>query len=338
MKCLLKYQWVKLPRAHLPAGKGILGYWARLASRAAFRNGLARYCGYLNEVTVGTWSGGVVGLKSILGVRSRQKALDIMDTLTYLGYIDYNLDANTKKLTYKINDFVVKCSGEPCLGPGAVYATDGYGFLCLPRGITQRLAVAGYTFEEADAWLDLWCCTVWQDPRNIFSNSAPVVQCGQYGAVLTLETLGQRWGWEKTKVWRFLQKNQDAFTLHKLPGSFGCLIFNKLYPTGETFSIPEHGEIVRILDEIRILGSNTHWTGTDNTSINGLIACYSQSLSSSFAADQGENQPENRVAVLAPITRAYFSFCENCKMCSYDCWSMGYRSIGFQIRGPCLSP
>ena len=36
MKCLLKYQWVKLPRNQLPPGKGIMGAWARLASRAAF--------------------------------------------------------------------------------------------------------------------------------------------------------------------------------------------------------------------------------------------------------------------------------------------------------------
>jgi hypothetical protein len=127
MKCLLKYQWVKLPRTHLPAGKGIMGHWARLASRAAFRKGQAKYCGYINEVTAGAWSGGVVGLKSILSVKRRQRALEIMDTLAYLGYIKYTLDPQTKKLTYKISDFVVKCSGEPCLGPGAVYVSEGYG-------------------------------------------------------------------------------------------------------------------------------------------------------------------------------------------------------------------
>ena len=36
MKCLRKYKWVKLPRMHLPGGKGLMGYWAKLASRAAF--------------------------------------------------------------------------------------------------------------------------------------------------------------------------------------------------------------------------------------------------------------------------------------------------------------
>ena len=129
MKCLLKYQWVKLPRIHLTEGKGVMGYWARLAAKAAFRKGQVKYCDHINEVDVGTWSGGVVGLKSILGVKNRQKALEIMDMLTYLGYIKYTLDPKTKKLTYKINDFIVKCSGEPCTN-GAVYATDGYGLPC----------------------------------------------------------------------------------------------------------------------------------------------------------------------------------------------------------------
>lgn len=35
MKCLMKYKWVK----HLPQGKGIMGYWAKLVSCTAFRKG-----------------------------------------------------------------------------------------------------------------------------------------------------------------------------------------------------------------------------------------------------------------------------------------------------------
>ena len=31
-KCLFRYQWVKLPRTHLPVGKGIMGYWAKLGT------------------------------------------------------------------------------------------------------------------------------------------------------------------------------------------------------------------------------------------------------------------------------------------------------------------
>lgn len=58
MKCLMKYQWVKLPRNRLPEGKGVMGAWARLASRAAFRKGQALYCGHINAVSPGMWSGG----------------------------------------------------------------------------------------------------------------------------------------------------------------------------------------------------------------------------------------------------------------------------------------
>lgn len=94
----------------LPVGKGIMGYWAKLASRAAFRRGRAKYCGYTNDVMPGMWSGGVVGLKSILGVKSRTEALEIMNTLSRFGYIRYTLDEKTKKLEYVVTDWVVKCS------------------------------------------------------------------------------------------------------------------------------------------------------------------------------------------------------------------------------------
>ena len=67
MKCLWHYEWVKLPRNIVPEGKGVLGDWVRLASRAAFRKGTSLYCGYTNTVIPGMWAGGVVGLKSILG-------------------------------------------------------------------------------------------------------------------------------------------------------------------------------------------------------------------------------------------------------------------------------
>ena len=66
MACLIRYRWLKLPRAFLPSPKGISGYWSRLAARAAFRKGIASYCGHRNPVEPGTWAGGIVGVKSIL--------------------------------------------------------------------------------------------------------------------------------------------------------------------------------------------------------------------------------------------------------------------------------
>lgn len=215
------------------------------------------------------------------------------------------------------------------------YAIDEYGFLCLPRNITDRLVECRYIFEESDAWLDLWCHTVSNDPKNVFSFLAPTVQYGKYGAILTLETLGQRWGWEKTKVWRFFKKHGDVFALYRLPGSYGCLVFNKSYPMDTEVSLPEQTEILRILDEIRIWGANTHKVGSDNEHINRLVAWYSRNAVEKSIG----NVEENRVALSGSIIRAYFSPCWNCKNCEYVCRSKGYFDLKVQetnkIRGPC---
>ena len=319
LKCLMKYEWVKLRRDTLPAGKGIMGAWARLAARAAFRKGHASYCGHKNAVSPGMWSGGIVGLKSILGIKSRVQALEILDKLSDLGYLKYTLDSKTKKLTYQLTDWVVKCSGEECMN-GTVYATDGFGFLCLPRNITQRLAEERYIFDEADAWLDLWCHTVWQDPRNAFSHTAPAVQLGPHGAVFSLESLGKRWGWEKTKVWRFFRKHADTFPLLKLPGSFGCLIFNIAYPTSSPVAAPTSEEVVRIFNEIRTMKRNTHFQGTDREQLGRMIAWYSKTVLTKLGMTPApETAVQGRVALLPPILRAYISPCGSCKSLSMDC-------------------
>ena len=178
---------------------------------------------------------------------------------------------------------------------GTVYATDGFGFLCLPRNITERLAEERYIFDEADAWLDLWCHTVSEEPGNAFSFIAPAVQYGSYG----------------------------------------CLVFNKSYPMDTEVSLPEQAEFLRILDEIRIWGANTHKVGSDNEHINRLVAWYSRNAVEKSIG----NVEENRVALSDSIIRAYFSPCWNCKNCEYVCRSKGYFDLKVQetnkIRGPC---
>ena len=224
---------------------------------------------------------------------------------------------------------------------GSVYATDGYGFLCLPRSITDRLVEQNYIFDEADAWLDLWCHTVSGDFGNAFSFLAPIVQFGKFGTVLTLETLGQRWNWEKTKVWRFFQKHGDAFMLHRLPGAYGCLIFNKLYPSDTEFTMPESEKIERIIAEIRFLAMNEQKVGSDHENIGRLIALYSRQLLMECADESENTPPKNRVALFDPyILHAYFSH-SNCKKCIYDCKGKCICSPSVidtsKIRGPCGS-
>ena len=342
MKCLRKYEWVKLPRSYPDMGKGLMSHWAKLAARAAFRKGNATYCGHINPVTAGMWAGGIVGIKSILGVRSRATALEILDQLAVHGYLKYTLDRTTKKLTYEITDWVVKCSGAECM-TGTVYATDGYGFLCLPRNITERLFERKYIFEEADAWLDLWCHTTFEDRGNAFSYLSPVVQYGKYGAVLTLETLGQRWGWEKTKVWRFFKKHGDVFSLYRLPSSYGCLIFNKHYPTGTDIQLPTQDEVMSILSEILISNNYKYSENSENTKVNHMVAWHSAKVIEGRQAESALLETECRVAPFDHITRTYISHgwnCKHCRNCQYACPGVLLDTPKStdnenQIRGPC---
>ena len=70
IKRLKKYPWVKLPRERIPAGKGLMGAWMRLASRAAFRKGEGHSCGYSNPAEPGMRVGGIVGFKAASVVRT----------------------------------------------------------------------------------------------------------------------------------------------------------------------------------------------------------------------------------------------------------------------------
>ena len=156
MKCLIKYPWVKLPRNKVPGGKGLMLAWMRLAARAAFRKGEGHYCGYDNPVEPGMWVGGIVGLKAILGLRRRDPALDALRKLEKIGFLSWSLDSSTNKLSYTLSDWLVRFSGAEC-PDGAVYTTEGYGFVCVSREITQRLVNRNYVFEESDHNFRLFC-------------------------------------------------------------------------------------------------------------------------------------------------------------------------------------
>ena len=321
MKCLRKYKWVKLPRKEMPELKGRLGYWLKLAESAAFRKGIGTYCGHKNPVEPGMWAGGIVGVKAILGVKSRAQAFQILNQLDTLGYLTYTLDRETKLLTYRITDWVMECTGEECMD-GAVYATPGHGFICMPRDITERLAEKNYEFDEADAWLDLWCHTVFRDYGNAFSFLSPVIQYGKYGSMLTLETLGNRWGWEKTKVWRFFRKHATSFQLYRLPNSYGCVIYSQFYPTCDKIQIPKKEAVMSIFREILIRAQNTHTEGTVNERGNRYTAWKSRRVITAL-----EEREQNQYGETASIqngseisvahsglynARVIFS-CRNCK-------------------------
>ena len=178
------------------------------------------------------------------------------------------------------------------------YATDGYGFLCIPRNITERLVEKGHVFEETDAWLDLWCHTVFRDYGNVFSFLAPAVQYGKYGSVLTLDSLGKRWGWEKTKVWRFFRKFWDDFALYRLSSACGCVIYNLNYPSETEYTRPNAEHVKHIMELIRITARKTYYEGSENTKINRIIAWKSRKIIRKLRDQYGQNEYEEAISYL----------------------------------------
>ena len=295
MKCLERYAWVKLPRTQIPAGRSLLSNFMRLYASAAYRPGQARYCQYINEVHFGQWVGGIVGLKSILGLSSREQAFLVLEELSNWGLLEYEYDPKSKRLSYHISQtqrIAVPTQGIP------IYARE-QGFLCVPRTLTQPLIQAGYVFEEIDAWLDLWIHTIYRDSDSPLSNIVPLVQFDT-GPALTLASLGNRWGWERTKVWRFFKKYADTFFLFKLPGSYGAVICNMMYcQTENAHSVRK--TISRFVCKILILGRNTLSGQKTYLRLNRLLRLFGAVVGKMFF------WLKSRVAPRSLYTRAYIS-------------------------------
>ena len=113
---------------------------------------------------------------------------------------------------------------------------------------------------------------------------------------MTLQTLGKRWGWEKTKVWRFFQKHACTFPLYRLPGSFGCVIFNMCYPTGQELAFPEAENVKRIMAVMRISRPNTHYGKNENEHLNCLVAWVSRKLLKKRQEESAQNQSGDSVS------------------------------------------
>ena len=118
------------------------------------------------------------------------------------------------------------------------------------------------------------------------------------------------------------RRRSDAFPLYKLPGSFGCLVFNAAYPTGERIPQPAMDQIERILSEIRILGRNArNKTSSDHAQLCKLVAWYSRTILQQEQTKTGQaSAVEGRVAHSdCNNTRAYFSPCKILEYVWEDC-------------------
>ena len=126
----------------------------------------------------------------------------------------------------------------------------------------------------------------------------------------------------------------DAFPLYRLPGAFGCLIFNAFYPTGEPVSLPSYDQMERILSKIRTAGRNAYRKqDSDHVRICKLVAWYSRAV---LLQDRDLAAPakseESRVAYQDRyITRVYFSPCEILEYVREDCQGNSPATPNFEF-------
>ena len=115
--------------------------------------------------------------------------------------------------------------------------------------------------------------------------------------------------------------------MHRLPVSYGCVIYNRCYPTSDGVAMPSQEEVVSICKEILIWARNTYTEGTRNEKLNRYVAWKSRRMLKQWE-ESVQNQSEEyeqmeiesregvlkaSVAFFAPIIRAYISHGRNCQ-------------------------
>ena len=296
---LIVYKSTKMPRSvvpHILTAKGTTAKLCALYSIASYRSGAIfvktrKAKKEIRQVNApGQWIGTIHSLRQALQLTNNTQVTDLLEILASNGYLTYSIE--NKLINYTLpwynaekrnrhygTQYYEFDQKQPARQPQAsnskiAIATTDQGWFFLPK---IPLMTPDGCYEEADAWMDLWTHTIYQDYYCAFSFLAPCVSFGKYHSAITLEQLSENWGWEKTKVWRFLEKHKEIFPHFRLPGSYGMLIFNAAYPDANT-DLPTMDMILHIIATLRDFSGYKVTSHNDNTNLNRMIAAHSRDL------------------------------------------------------------
>ena len=107
---------------------------------------------------------------------------------------------------------------------------------------------------------------------------------------------------------------------------------------GTAGPILKEEDIVRPFQRFRAYAAGANCT---RSGLNRIIRLYSHAVVTQMGLEELAEPVKSRVAVFAPIYRAYISLCRNCKNCRsyiYDCRGVDMAAVidGAEIRGPTL--
>ena len=199
-----------------------------LCSYANFRTSYLRLDGISYTIYPGEWICRVNELTVALRLRSRRKAVEVLDALQKRHLIQYSLLGRGNLVKYKIVNWhrhnTVLDYNCPC------QKDTGFFFLAVT---TATELVSAEKCSEMDILLDLWISAVYRDEQVQGSFDGPVVYLrnGTGCPLVSYSELAQRWGLSKATVGRVLRKLEKAghIAMFTFPGRHGTAIYLQNY-------------------------------------------------------------------------------------------------------------
>lgn len=205
-----------------------LFYFTVLCSYANFRTSYRRLDGISYTVYPGEWICRLSELKEWFRVRTKGKALAILDDLQADNLIQFRLLGRDQLVKYRIMDWrrhnTILDYNCPC--------QKDTGFFFLPVATATELVSVGRC-SELDIILDLWISAVYNDKQVQGSFDGPVAyfRNGTGCPLVSYAELALRWGVSKATVSRVLNKlsRLGYISLLTFPGRHGTAIYLKNY-------------------------------------------------------------------------------------------------------------
>ncbi len=218
---------IKDPNIRTGGSSGLF-YYTVLCAYANFRNSYKRIDGISYTVYPGEWICRISELKNWFRTRTVKQALGIIKDLQERHMLKYSILGHGKLVKYKIENWAkanrVLDYNAPC--------QKETGFFFLPVSTANEL-VSGGKCGEADAVLDLWINTVYNDEQVKGSEVGPIVYIrnGSGNPLLSFETLAERWGISKATAGRYINKLKalDYIMTVSFNGSRGSAVYVKRY-------------------------------------------------------------------------------------------------------------
>ncbi|MGN0494509.1 MAG: helix-turn-helix domain-containing protein [Acutalibacteraceae bacterium] len=222
IQCLIKDPNIRT------GGSSGLFYYTVLCGYANFRSSYKRIDGISYTVYPGEWICRISELKNWFRTRTVKQALCIIKDLQERHMLKYSILGHGKLVKYKIENWAksnrVLDYNAPC--------QKETGFFFLPVSTANEL-VSGGKCSEADAVLDLWINTVYNDEQVKGSEVGPIVYIrnGTGNPLLSFETLAERWGVSKATAGRYINKLKalDYIMTVSFNGSRGSAVYVKRY-------------------------------------------------------------------------------------------------------------